>query len=506
MSQQLLISNRHKGSNSFCGYVFKGDELFHSEISVPNLQDLLSKYEENCGVFLASLQDGDILRIFTDPLGQFPVFYYTRGSDYVVGQDFFEVINNIPTVEINHDCVTDYVTYFSPLNQETLVRSVRRLKPFESIEIHPEGMKILRRYPFVDDAPYESLVKHAASRIRGRARALLRSFVPVAHLSGGMDCRLSVASLIAEGFKGSVFSFGNGRSEDRLISHEIANKFGMTEAGRRWYNAPLKTIPDMKRALRRFNGMKVINMTNFGVGQPDYSYSEVTGYFSEGLLKGFGRVLQGTEFVMFSYGRKTSSLPEEAFERPNIRAETEFRSILDDVSGHTALANCLHYLQNRSPGHFGMHSVVTNKKCVSIDLIYDPFLLNLVRKAPYNEAIIRDGAIILDLTKQVHTPEFATFPYDNRTLFRHAEWTHAVKSPSCFEPYAAAQIDLDALPVTNFSSEAGLPGPAVSEAEDHLAKILSDYPLLHTTRNGTRAVELVARKALLCLLDDLLSG
>ena len=133
MSQQLLISNRHKGSNSFCGYVFKGDELFHSEISVPNLQDLLSKYEENCGVFLASLQDGDILRIFTDPLGQFPVFYYTRGSDYVVGQDFFEVINNIPTVEINHDCVTDYVTYFSPLNQETRVRSVRRLKPFETI-------------------------------------------------------------------------------------------------------------------------------------------------------------------------------------------------------------------------------------------------------------------------------------------------------------------------------------------------------------------------------------
>ncbi|MGE8943341.1 hypothetical protein ACO2I3_15650 [Leptospira interrogans] len=462
---------------------------------------LLDNYAYNCGVFFAAAVQSNRTIIFTDPLGQYPIFYWQNGDRYLVSPDLYAIARALPNATLNDDCIYDYVTYFHPLRQETLLSGVKRLLPYETIVLTAAGLKINRIAPDQPTLSYPEILDISCERLKARATTLLAHHSPICHLSGGLDTRLSLAALLSAGFRGPVFSYGDGLSQDRLISRELTERLGLSEGRLRFYHSPPKTVPDLQQALRPFNGMKLTDPVNFGTGS-DFSHSEVTGYFSEGLLKGFGSLFDRNRFTMFDWGRRTSSLPPEVFNLPTDRAEEEARALLE-LTDNPLVANCLFYLRNRSPGHFGAHSTVANREFVSIDLLYDPFLLNLIRMAPYSATEIKAGAIIVDLIKHTYAEDLAVYPYDERIVPRYAPWTHTVTAPSCFESYHAQSKELPRLPVHVQSPPLGLPGCPIANVMEHFSSVLRRFPLLKATRNGNRGIEAKAVTSLLCLIDDL---
>src|SRR5690606_11834293 len=73
--------------------------------------------------------------IFTDPLGQYPVFYFISNKSFLISNNFWLLCKLSPEKSFNEECMADYVTYQSSLNQETIRRDVRRLTMSEFVRL-----------------------------------------------------------------------------------------------------------------------------------------------------------------------------------------------------------------------------------------------------------------------------------------------------------------------------------------------------------------------------------
>lgn len=502
----FLISNSKTSDDVFLGYVFEGAHLRHWSTKPGNTDGLFKSYSSNCGVFACLKNKKDKTVVFSDPLAQFPIFFYSRQETFIVSTDLYALSNELEKKSLNSDCVNDYIAYFHPLNHETLVSGVKRLKPYEYIEVTDGNLSIKKMKAITSEAPYRELLAQASTNLKSRARALLDFRPnPIVHLSGGADSRLALGGLLSQGFHGSVFSFGDGKNQDRLISHRLAEKHGLSETPIKWWGKSPKTIPHMQRAIRPFNAMKVMNPVNYSDGN-DFSYSEVTGYFSGGLLKSSGSSPFSDGASMFRYARTVSAFNAQIFDSAERRATDSANNLLIEANGHEVFANSLFYLQNRSAGHFGAHSVVSNSRFVSVDLIYDPLLPELVRAAPYTAAEINLGAIVIDLIKETAGRELATFPYENRLIPRYADWTQNTEGETCFSPAPLGfpANKLKPLEVEIHGEVERLTGPLLDEVDDIFEHIVSkDFPLLKSVRPSRRGGEQEAKRILLCIIDDL---
>src|SRR5690606_28264259 len=106
------------------------------------------------------------------------------------------------------------------------------------------------------------------------------------------------------------------------------------------------------------------------------------------------------------------------------------------------------YMRNRSAAHFGAHSVVNNRKFKSVDLIYDPMLRALLKECSYPDSAIKQGAIMVDLIREIHSEALAIFPYDNRVMYAYNEWSRRIKAIeefSCFAKISFPSRDLSPL-------------------------------------------------------------
>jgi hypothetical protein len=341
----------------------------------------------------------------------------------------------------------------SPLNQETLAEGVRRLTSHEVLtarqadgggyELHVSSVA-----SHALERPYDSLLEFAAGRLKRRAAATLRSGCPVAHLSGGIDSRLAFAALASCGFTGPVFSFGDGSSQDRLVFQSLVERMSLSVGEIKWFHGRLNTSEAYLRAVIAFNGLKTNNFSNWEPATDD-AHMEVTGYFGEGMLRGFGPFWgPANAVVALKYGRTVSVFPGSVFDHAERRMEREALKLLDEAGGHRLCAESAFYLRNRSAAHFGSHSVVNNGRFRSVDLLYDPILPDLLRHCPYPEAAIKQGAIGVDLIRTVHSEALAAFPYDDRVIPAYNDWSRALEGQfSCFSNARLLHRDLAPLRV-----------------------------------------------------------
>ncbi|MGP5457123.1 hypothetical protein ACTXMD_01555 [Psychrobacter celer] len=214
---------------SFMGYCFQDNRLFHELYNeIPDISALEDTYYYNCGVFCAIIIEKST-RIFTDPMGQYPVFYFNKGGSFIVSNNFFAISSLLKEKNMNLDCMIDYVTYLSPLKQETILQDVYRLSSFETLKIENNSLKKVENNNYLLDFSYDELLKIVADRMKSRAKALLDRSNPLCHLTGGSDSRLVLASLLANGFKGSVFSYGDEKSSDRQVCNNLKNKYKLSD-------------------------------------------------------------------------------------------------------------------------------------------------------------------------------------------------------------------------------------------------------------------------------------
>lgn len=426
----------------FLGYCFYDNKLFHQGKHKPTSKDLkclLDSYSYNCGVFSAIYKDTEQqIKVFTDPLGQYPVFYYINNSEFIISNDIWEIGKLLKKeLKFNEDCMADYVTYQSALNQDTLIKGVKRLTVNEKIILEKNiygGYSINIERNKIDILPfkYEELLDLAVSRFKQRSSAILEDNCPVVHLSGGVDSRLAYAALSTQGYKGPVFSFGGGGSQDRLIYEQLCDTFSLTQGSIKWFNKNISTVYDFLDAVKAFNGLKTNNFSNWGSCQ-DYDYCEVTGYFSGGLLKGYGDINLPISTSNFNYAKKVSGFDESLFNMTDIRLRSEKKSLLEELD-NKLLANQLLYLRNRSSAHFGAHSMVSNQRFLSIDLLYDPLLLSLTNASPYSYDEISQSSVAIDLIRSLAGDKLAFFPYDNRVIKMTNRWKLSnLEAINCFK-------------------------------------------------------------------------
>jgi hypothetical protein len=440
-------------SEEFYGYCAKDETIFHYKHNIPSIAELLSTYQSNSGVFLAAYQSDDKVIVFTDPLSQYPVFYWCSGDKFCVSNNFYSVAEYSGN-PVDDSVISDYLTYMSPIGCKTIISDCFVLPAGYIIEIctsqHKRKFKLI---PQQFDAPlidYKSLLSHCAKRLESRAKGVLKLGSPTVHLTGGLDSRLSFAALLSASESASdfnVYCLGDGRRQDRLVFNYLVEKYSLNLGTFNMSGHKPATEAELIHTQSVFNGLKVCNQINFnGDFNPDKV--EVTGYFSGGLLKEFGSYENKGVFKPYSYAKKISSLPSSTFDAASFKiyqsAYLEPKASIFDASPLNLL-----YINNRSKAHFGMQSVVNNQRYVSVDLIYDPLLIHLFNLAPYSNEQKNKGVVIFDLIKEISSEELALFPLADKTLPLFGSYIdNPPPEPNCFVKHSFNHdLDCESLPV-----------------------------------------------------------
>jgi hypothetical protein len=426
-------------TQAFWGYCFQDSHVHHYKRSTPALRQLFQERNDACGVFAAILpgETADQAIVFTDPLGQHPVFYYQGPSGFAVSNNWWWLAR-LPRLQLNQACLGDYVTYQGPLLQETLLDGITRLGPGQYLKLKGNSCQVKEfAWPSEQwwDMPFAELFAAGVDRLLERGKQLLAVAQPTAHLTGGMDSRLSFAALAKHGFRGPVFSL----TMPGLADHQV-----LTELCQRWHltTGPAQRQPDITNAnffsdLLSFNSIKSNSWFN-GQSAENLNHCETTGYYSEGLIKAFGNFWgRGGALAMFNWGKQTSVFPATVFDASLSRARQEVKHWLTVTEGNRPVTEQLHYLANRCAHHCGMQSVVSNRSYLSVDLLYDPMLLVLLSKAPYNHGQMRQGALVMDLIKATHSADLAYHRYANRRIDPYNSYSQQYASSNfnnCFNP------------------------------------------------------------------------
>lgn len=422
--------------SAFYGYCFNNEKLYHYKSELPDLHELWKERARNTGVFSCVLSFENKTVIFSDPLSQYTLFYKKEQDGS------FLISNNIFSIAANTECIIDEaamlncVSYFSPIGNKTLLEGVKTLKPYQYIELTRNQNSLdfnIKDIGAVDlsASTYEELLSLCVDRIKQRAKAVINSGVPIVQLTGGQDSRLSLAALLSvsepERFK--VSCFGGELSEDKKIFNLLKKKFGLKETSMFLSGDKPGNFEEAKLAARVFNGLKHSAQSNYNCAfNPEHI--EITGYFSEGLLKDFGNYFKGGIFSPFQYAKKVSALSRHIFDAASFNLYEEISA--KELSGvpYVERLNWL-YLNNRSTAQMGAQSIANNRCFIGADVIYDPFLIALYSKCPFTSQQKAEGALICELTRLLAGDALAFAPLAGASISCYSDFTRD-EEPSIF--------------------------------------------------------------------------
>ena len=414
--------------SAFYGYCFNNEKLFHYKAELPDLHELWQKRSQNTGVFCCVLSFENKTVIFSDPLSQYSLFYkIEQDGRFLISNDIFSIASNAECM-IDQAAMLNCVSYFSPIGNNTLLEGVKTLKPYQYIELTRNQNSLnfnIKDIEAVDfsTSTYEELLALCVNRIKQRAKAAIDSGVPIVQLTGGQDSRLSLAALlsVSEPERFRVSCFGGEQSEDKKIFNYLKKKFGLKETSMFLSGDKPGNFEEAKLVARVFNGLKHSAQSNFNCKFcPEHI--EITGYFSEGLLKDFGNYFKGGIFSPFQYAKKVSVLPRHIFDAASFNLYEEISA--KELSGvsYAERLNWL-YLNNRSTAQMGAQSIANNRCFIGADVIYDPFLIALYSKCPLTSQQKAEGALICELTRLLAGDALAFAPLAGASISCYGDFT-----------------------------------------------------------------------------------
>jgi asparagine synthase (glutamine-hydrolysing) len=213
------------------GHLHRSVQLEHLHLFGPEVGDRLVAARGSFGIVCFS-KEKNTLKIATDAIG-LRTFYYTVQKGMFLFASALRILEAIPGLELAASIlgVAEQCLYTQPLGSRSLYEGVSILREAESITVTRSGIQASRYYdwaiaewsPPSEEVAAEWLYRHFADSVRVRALTGERTN---AFLSGGMDSRAIVSTLIACGHSVVALNFSPAGSQDHDFAAQFAKAAG----------------------------------------------------------------------------------------------------------------------------------------------------------------------------------------------------------------------------------------------------------------------------------------
>jgi asparagine synthase (glutamine-hydrolysing) len=153
----------------------------------------------------------------------------------------------LPRLSFDPQSVYEFAFNVVPLGDDTVLREVKRLGPDRLVRLAPDGAKSRALAKPLPDTPTATPVEERVARQRQSLSAIVRTHVDtfgnnlVCPLSGGLDSRLLLASLRAEGAEPRVYVYGSEGGEDVTIARQVGEALGFRVE---WFDKEGFAVPE----------------------------------------------------------------------------------------------------------------------------------------------------------------------------------------------------------------------------------------------------------------------
>ena len=433
------------------GYCFTEKEIIkNSRISESQFAYIVENKSVLTGIFVAVSRVKGKIAIVVDPLVQYNLFYHVdRG--WVTISNSLTAIRDIHSLgSCDYRYLFDSLSYQSPLRGLTILEHVYAVQYDDMFD--SQGTETYKpRLPlemenFYFEVPdndvysslsYQDLLEKYIEGLNSRAKLVSEKFEEVhVQLTGGADSRLVLSSLLDYD---NVFTlcFGDGRSQNRLYSEKISKILNVPVASEMIFNGRgLSNSSLIFRALKVSNCRKFNNLDTYMNSDSfvNENKCQLTGYYGANISGGVVLPPEDTDKNGRISKIPTSQFTYHAYVELMKKRHGKFRR---------AAFNDIFYINNRGPSHYASHSIASNLRCNSFDILYDPLNIELVRKCPYSDSDVDRNAISVDLI-HINRPDIALFPYDGRKIPRYRSFDD-VPLVNCFEGLNLADEDISSI-------------------------------------------------------------
>jgi asparagine synthase (glutamine-hydrolysing) len=195
------------------------------------------------GQFAAVIRRGGRCFLLTDHFAMFQLFH-DRGMT-VFSTSLLSAVAALPSVSFDRQGVYEFAFNVAPIGDDTVFEELKTLGPDRTVELLRDGVQIHRAARPLPERPAhlpieERLERHKAC-LASAVRPYVRFFGDHVHcpLSGGLDSRLLLAALRAEGCRPHVYVYGSADSGDVRIARRIGDALDFEVA---WVDKEAKAL------------------------------------------------------------------------------------------------------------------------------------------------------------------------------------------------------------------------------------------------------------------------
>jgi hypothetical protein len=178
------------------------------------------------GQFVALVRRGGRAFLLTDYFGAFQVFH--DADMRIFSTSFLAAAQSLPRLSFDAQSVYEFAFNVVPVGDASLFNELSLLGPDRAVELGEHDVAL---HPLAKPLPDRAAAMSIADRVedhRGPLSAIVRSHVGAfgdhvhCPLSGGLDSRLLLAALRAEGCTPKIYVYGSEESTDVRVAREIA--------------------------------------------------------------------------------------------------------------------------------------------------------------------------------------------------------------------------------------------------------------------------------------------
>jgi len=178
------------------------------------------------GMYAIAIWDKQTLKLFRDPMGKKPIYYYKDSKTFVFASEAKAILELI-SPHLRYEQVIDYLAFGSTLSPNTLFKKISKLQAGECLTLNNNKMttQIIKEIKpnFIDSLDaIEKIKKELESSIEKRIDTTQKV---ACLLSGGLDSSL-IASMASQKCKIYTFSIGYdgyARHDERIYASQVAS-------------------------------------------------------------------------------------------------------------------------------------------------------------------------------------------------------------------------------------------------------------------------------------------